>query len=276
MIKLLILLCVFSQIKNIEPDKKWEIEIITRKTQTYRLLTKKEPVTFTVEGPTYLRVYTRIFWPDASKNDQIYKIILQENETDERILTFETKISESTKDKKGHSISRWRSFYINVPDGINRYKLIHWSSPLDTILLKFAYESPKRWVDVPATEYNSILEVIEEEKIVKYYELKKDKELLLKLNGPVKLKVVSRLNYDETLLGKQTYTILVEDNGKETDFPLKCYKSETITYKNRKEIVPSNGRNFYLNLDRGLHTLKFKLRGTVASSASLRFLIEER
>ncbi|MBA7527858.1 hypothetical protein ES705_20037 [subsurface metagenome] len=276
MIKLLLILCVFSQIKEINPDKKWEIEIVTKKTEEYTLLTKNQPVSFVVEGPTYLKTYTRIPWHGDIKGRQIYKIILQENDIDERIITLESEKSSVTKDKKGRPLSKWRSFYIEVPEGLNKYKVINWSSPNDTILLKFKYESPKKWTDIPASDYKTIIESIEEEKIVKYYELKKNEQLTLGINGPARLKVISRLNYDEKIMGEQNYTILADDNGNVKRFPLKCYKSQTIQYKNRKKIVPSNARSFYVNIPKGWHNIKFSLSGTIAQSVSLRFQVEKK
>jgi hypothetical protein len=276
MIKLLFIFLIFTQIKNISPNNKLNIEIVTKKSETYNVLTKNEPITFTVEGSTYIRVYTRIPWPKGNKGTEIYKIIFQENELDERIITLESEASEVTKDKKGRTLSKWRSFYIEVPEGENKYKIIHWSSPRDTILVKFAYESPKEWTDIPATHYQTIMNAIEEEKIIKYYELRKDQAVRLEIIGPIKLQVISRLNYDEKLLGEQNYIILVDDNGNVNKFPLKCYKSEIITYEDRKEIVPSNARSFYINLKEGRHVLKFNLSGTLAQSVSLRFLGEKK
>ncbi|TET61906.1 MAG: hypothetical protein E3J47_04425 [Candidatus Stahlbacteria bacterium] len=276
MIKLLLILCVFSQIKEINPNKTWEIEIVTKKTEKYYLLTKNEPISIGVEGPTYLKVYTRIPWFGDIKGRQIYKIILQENDMDERIITLESEKSNVTKNKKGRPLSKWRSFYIEVPEGMNKYKIINWSSPNDTILLKFKYESPKKWADIPASDYNTIIESIEEEKIVKYYELKKNEQLTLGINGPARLKVISRLNYDEKIMGDQNYTILADDNGNVKKFTLKCYKSQTIEYKDRKEIVPSNARNSYINIPKGWHNIKFSLSGTIAKSVSLRFQVEKK
>ena len=193
MIKILFIFMLFAQIKSISPDNKLDIEIITKNRETYNILTKDEPISFTVEGPTYLRIYTRIPWSKGTKGSQIYKVILQENEIDERIITSESEISKVTKDKNGNPLSKWRSFYIEVPDGLNKYKITYWSSPGDTILLKFAYETPKQWRDIPATNYRTIIEAIEEEKVVKYYELKKDEELALVITGGAKLKVISSL-----------------------------------------------------------------------------------
>lgn len=269
-------LCLLSQLQTIEPYKKWEIEIVTKKTDEYLLLVKNQPLSFSVEGPTYLRVYTRIIWPKGSLGSEIYKVILQKNEIDEDIITLESDESSVSRDKKGRSLSKWRSFYIEVPEGLNHYKLTHWASPQDTILVKFAYESPKRWEEVPAAEYSAIIEAIEEERIVKYYELKNDMAVTVRLNGPLRLRVIVRLNYDEKMIGDQNYTILVEDNGKTEKFPLKSYKSQMIIYKDRKNIVPSNARSFHVNIGAGTHQLRFNLAGTIAESAALRFLVEEK
>jgi len=276
MIRLFLILACFTQLKEINPEKLVEIEIVTKKKETYNLLTKGEPVTFTVEGPTYLRVYTRIPWPEGTKGNQVYKVILQENDIDERIITLESEVSKVTKDALGRPLSKWRSFYIEVGEGLNRYKITHWSSLNDTILLKLRYESPKKWMDIAATDYNTIIESIEEEMVVKYYELSKSEEITLGIAGPERLKVITRLNYDEKMLGEQNYTVLVDDNGTLKKFPLKCYKSEVISYKDKDEIVPSNARNVYLTLQDGWHNLKFSFAGTVAHSAALRFQVEEK
>lgn len=269
-------LCLVSQLQDIEPYKKWEVEIVTKKTDEYLLLTKNQPLTFSVEGPTYLRVYTRIVWPKNNMGSEIYKVILQENEIDEDIITLESEESRVTRDKRNRPLSKWRSFYIEVPEGLNRYKLTHWASPQDTILVKFAYESPKRWLEIPATEYSAIIEAIEEERIIKYHELEQDGHITLRVSGPQRLRVISRLNYDEKMIGDQNYTIMLEKDGNTAQFPLKCYKSQMITYKDRKNIVPSNARSFHVNIKEGIHSLRFKLAGTVAQSAALRFLVEER
>lgn len=276
MANLVMALCLVSQLQDIEPYKKWEIEIVTKKAEEYLLLTKNQPITFSVEGPTYLRVYTRIVWPKNNMGSEIYKLILQENEIDENIITLESEESSVTRDKKGRALSKWRSFYIEVPEGQNRYRLTHWSSPQDTILVKFAYESPKRWEDIAATEYGSIIEAIEEERIIKYYELNKSARVTVRVTGPQRLRVIARLNYDEKMIGDQNYTIVVEKDGKVENYALKCYKSQMITYKDRKDLVPSNARSFHINVGEGAHTLRFSLTGTIAESAAIRILVEEK
>ncbi len=277
MFEFLFVIALFTQTQNKIPGNQLDIEIVTKKTETYSILTKTEPISWTVEGPTYLRVYTRIPWPNDVKGSVSYKIILQKNEVEEKMVTLESEVSKVTKDKLGRPLSKWRSFYIEVPEGKNTYKIIYWSSPKDTILLKFAYESPKSWQDISATDYESIIEAIEEERIIKYYELKKDGELTLAINGPIRLQTISRLNFDEKMMGEQNYAIIISEKGKDIKkTELKCYKSEIIQYKDRKEFVPSNASSIFINLSEGRHILKFNLSGTMAPSAALRFLVEQK
>lgn len=271
----MLILCILTQIKEINPNETVEIETITRKEIEYILLTKEEPLSFTVEGPTHIRVYTRILWPAGDEGSKIYKVILQENEIDEKIIALETQVSRVTTDKKGRPVSKWRSFYIDIREGSNKYKIIHWLSPKDTILVKFTYASPEKWQDIPATDYSDMIETIEEERFIQYYELKMGEQLMLRIKGPSRLKVIVRLNYNRNIKGDQNYMILVEDNERLEKFHLKCYKSEVIAYKDRKDIIPSNARTFYIELKEGWHNLKFDFAGTAAMSVSLRFQTKE-
>ncbi len=275
MIVFLSVLCIFSQIRDITPAKTWDLEIVTKKTDEYYLLTKDMPITFTAEGPTYIRVYTRIFWPNKASKKELYKVILEENAIDERLITLESERSDVTTDVRGRPVSKWRTFYIEVPQGVNRYKITQWSSPNDSMLLKFTYESPREWHDIPAAGYSALLEAVEEEKLVKYYEVLRDKKVTLRVQGPVSLKVISRLNYDMTMLGEQSYSLLVSDNGRTEQENAKCYKSDITTYENRPDVVPSNAHTFYIRVEEGWHNLEFTLKGTTAKSASLRFQREK-
>jgi hypothetical protein len=275
MIVFLSILCIFSQIKDITPARTWDLEIVTKKIDEYYLLTKDMPITFSVEGPTYIRVYTRIFWSNKSSKKELYKVILQENAIDERLITLESERSEVTTDMRGRPVSKWRTFYIEVPEGMNRYKITQWSSPNDSMLLKFTYESPREWHDIPAAGYSALLEAVEEEKLVKYYEVLRDKKVTLRLQGPVSLKVIARLNYDMSMLGEQSYSLLVNDNGRTEQENIKCYKSDIITYENRPDFVPSNAHTFYIRVNEGWHNLEFTLKGTTAKSAALRFQREK-
>jgi len=276
MIKIMVFCFIIGQIKEINPPNGLKIKIQTYQEDTYYLLTKDRPLEVKVEGPTWLRVYTRIPWPEDDKGSKAYKLILQENDMAEKFITLETEYSKVAKLDKIR-LSKWRSFYINVPKGINTYHFIAWRAPSDTILMKFSFETPKRWVDIIPNEYNAKLELVEDERIINYFELTNTKPVILVIEGPITLKVISRLNYSMTMDGEQFYSIEVKEKDKivkKNSF--RAYRSETTTYHNRKELMPSNPRTFYLKIQKGRHSLQFNIAGTNIESAGLRLMVEEK
>lgn len=274
MVELFYTLLIFNQVTSVTPKLEARLRIQTTKEDTYYLLTKGQPVEIKVSGPGWLRIYTRIPWTKEKKGTQIYKLILQEDNIKERFVSFETEYSRVAKiDKIG--LSKWRSFYINVPDGLHTYRFIHWRAPSDTILLKFTNESPKRWKDITPLSYNSIMELVEDERIVNYFELTPQKGVILELDGPKRLKVISRLNIPLSTPGEQTYTIEVKEKGKRIkSVSFRAYPSETVYYKNRSDMVPSNPHNLYLNIPKGMKRYEFSIDSNWGGG--LRFMVEER
>lgn len=270
----LLLSLFFAQIISTSPQSEVKIKIQTFKEESYFLLTKSQPFEIKVSGPTWLRIYTRIPWSGDKKGTKLYKIILQEDEIKERFETFETEYSSVAHFDK-MILSKWRSFYINVPEGSHTYRFIHWRAPSDTIFLRFTNESPGRWQDISALSYNAKLELIEDEKIIDYYELTPEKPVILEIEGPKKLKIISRLNLESNTQDERVYSITVKEKNKiikSTHF--RAYRSEVVHYKNHSEIIPSNPHNFFINVRKGVHRYEFILTG--GTGCGLRFLVETK
>jgi len=274
MIEIIMLALVFGQIREITPRNELKVKIQSFQEDTYYLLTKKQPLEIKVEGPTWLRVYTRIPWADNVKGAKIYKIILQENDFKEKFVTMETERSKSAKLDKV-KLSKWRSFYINVPSGINSYRFIAWSLPGDSILVKFAHEAPKKWLDITPLEYNAKLQLVEDERIIDYFEITGTKSVVLEIEGPKKLEIISRLSFTMAMQGEQFFSVNVKEKNKIIkNSSFRAYRSETTNYHNRTEILPSNPHTFYLDIGKGKHRLEFNLAG--GESCGLRFMIEQK
>lgn len=272
MSNLFLLFLLFNQTVSISPRAEVKIKIQTTKEESYVVLAKNQPVEIKATGPTWLRVYTRIFWSGEKKGTKTYKIILQEDDVRERFITQETEYSGVARFDKMR-LSKWRSFYINVPEGVHTYRFIYWRAPQDTILLRFTNEAPGKWQDIPALSYNSKLELVEDEKMIDYYEATTERPVILEITGPQKIKIVSRLNLLPNLPGEHFYSITVKEKDRKIkSVNFHCYRSETVYYRNRKDILPSNPHNFYLNIPSGTHRYEFIPEGNV--SLGLRFLTE--
>lgn len=266
------LLIFVGQLINVSPQNETKIKIHTTKDEAYTILTRNQPVEIKVSGPTWIRVYTRIPWTGEKKGTKVYKLILQEDDIKEKFITRETEYSSVARLDKIR-LSKWRSFYINVPQGLHTYRFIYWRAPSDTILMRFTSESPGRWQDIPALSYNRTLELIEDEKIINYYEATIDKPVIIEIEGPKKLKITSRLHIPANVQSDQLYTITV----KEKDRTIKtqnfwAYRSETVGYNKQTDLIPSNPHTFYLNVRKGTHRYEFWI--TNGAGCGLRFMAE--
>lgn len=247
-----------------------EATVKTQVTQSekYYVLTRDKPVKFEVSGPVWVRVYTRIPWKKGLQSPTTYKMVLVTDETSERFITKETEYSKVSK-IDNINVSKWRSFYIQVPEGKHGYELHLWRAPVDTILLRFSFEAPGRWIDISPSQYAGILELVQNERIIKYYEVTPQKPLVLEVEGPRRLKINARAIFNN--LGESgVYTLSVRSNNKvfkEVTYSPK--PSETVYFRNRKEVIPSAPNTFYLDLKKGKHRLEFTVMGLESVAINL-------
>lgn len=273
---ILAVVMLFAQIKGIDASGEIKVNIRTSRDETYQLLTKTRPLVINVDGPTWLRVYTRIPVRADEKGVKRYKLILQENDLKERFITLETERSRVAR-MADVRLSKWRSFYIRVPRGPNTYRVVIWTAPSDSVLARVAYEAPVKWQDIPPAAYNAKLQATEEEKVIDYFEATTARPVVVSITGPAKLKVITRLGYSPAMNDDQVYNVTVKDNDrivKNSNF--RAYRSETTAYHNRLDVVPSNPHSFYLTLKKGSHRLEFSIAGSQAEAAGFRFLVPRK
>ena len=89
----------------------------------YRLESNQDELQFEVVGPTSIRVFSRIGFPSATRNNE-YHIFIKENGLDIGTFYFTTELSSmSNLAKTGEKVSKWRTCWINVPKGKHYYTI---------------------------------------------------------------------------------------------------------------------------------------------------------
>jgi hypothetical protein len=239
----------------------------------YYLVNKDEPFVFEVEGPAYFRIYSRYLSTDGIEKGEVYKYILQEDESRERIISHQT--DPSTKSRAdGYQVAKWRSTLLEVPPGAHTYRIILWDVPSGEVAFKISPSTPTEWVDLSPLNSPSEAVIPEDEKLVTYYVLETGGTLKIRTSEG-RLKYVVRLNFDPTMTGAEaSFTLDVLQDGVSlgrTSF--RTYRSETADYQNMGNLIPSRAETDYIDVPEGTHTYEFKLEGTLARSASLRFLV---
>jgi hypothetical protein len=242
-------------------------------TLDYYLVTKDEPCVCEVEGPADCSFYSRYVSRDEIGKDAVYKYILQEDEARERIVSHVT--DPSTKSRADeHSVAKWRSTLLEVPPGDHTYRIILWDVTSGEVAFKISPSTPTEWVDVAPLGSPDELVVPEDERLVTYSMLESGSSLRIRVEGDTRMKFVVRLNFDQTMDAEAGFTLEVQENGKSVDRrSYRTYRSETATYRNLGTLIPSRAEVDYLDVPDGEHVYEFRLSGTLAGSASIRFLV---
>jgi len=264
-----------SEIKVRTPTRKEPIRYMKETMTEVALLTKKTPVQIEVTGPTWLKVNSRIPWQSDMKGEENYTLIIQEDSLKERIMKKKTYLSKEIFGKNNKRYAESRYSLINVPEGKHIYNFFFWNAPVDTILLDFSFASPNIWTDIIPSSFSKTLTLVGAEEKQTCYMLTPDMPLEIKVSSPINIKVLTRINFDKTLKGRQGYTVVVKEKEKEvrrTSFVTE--KSMIYEYENTRELIPSKESKVFLWFPRGNHRLTFHLQGTEAKSAAISFLKE--
>ncbi len=90
---------------------------------TYYLVDKKDRLSVEVNGPTTLKILTRVVLKDDMRGNTKFPLAVYEDGTLKNTIRIETSASEIAVlvDKKGDRLSRGDAVYVNVPKGHHRY-----------------------------------------------------------------------------------------------------------------------------------------------------------
>jgi hypothetical protein len=256
------------------PTTQIQLFYIKERPAEVAFLTKKNPVKIEVVGPTWIKIDTRIPWHNDMEGEQRYSIIVQEDDIRETIFRKKTFISDVIFGRNGKRYGESRYSLINVPSGKHVYTFFLWEAAPDTVLLSFSLTEQRFWSEIVPTRYSSSRTIIGKEERQQYYTVSEDSSIEIEISSPITIKVLARLNFDETMVNEQQYKIIVKEKEKkikEVIFDTK--KSNVYRYENTSTIIPSKEDKFFLWFARGDHTLSFHLEN--AKSASLCFLKEE-
>ncbi len=259
------------------PTEKKHMKYMKENITEVAVLTKEAPVEIEVSGPTWIKVNSRIPWHSDMKGEQNYTIIIQEDSLKERIMNKKTYVSKQIFGKNNSRYGESRYSLVNIPEGKHLYTFFLWSAPSDTVFLDFSFASPNIWTEIIPSSFSKALTLSGAEEKQTWYVLTPDSPLEIKISSPINIKVLTRMNFDKTLKGRQGYSIIVKENGKELrNTSFLTDKSMIYEYGKRKDLIPSKENKFFMWFPRGNHTLAFCLQGTQAKSVSLRFLKEEK
>ena len=243
--------------------------------RTYYHFTADEPLTFSVEGPTRVKILTRVRVPNDRETVE-YGVSISRDGVHMETVEKEAYPKESAFYVAFLSFRPGviRRIYIDVPTGRHGYEISAVGGhSVDVRLFESARSKPSL-VSIAPRDYDSVETLYYRDRELTYYLIAKGTLVVLDVVGPTSIKVNTRLLYDATMLGEQTYIVGVREPGvPECLYRIDGEPSETVVMRDRDDIIPGALRHFVLEVPRGAHTYEFRLVDTVAGGLAVKFYI---
>lgn len=257
-----------AEVKTSGGAGKAAVSVVRRVELDYHLLTRRAPLEFEVEGPTWLRVYTRLWWPAKAAGAQEYRVTLWQEEM-ERPEDFSAGVSPSSLGPNGRKVAQWRSFFVQVPAGRTRYRLTLDRAPSDTVGVRFAFQSPRPWQALGIADRPG-LTLEAGSRTARYARVEPNQPTAVTLQGPCRVRVRARLNYEAALPGRQGFVLSARSG--EADLArqgFQVWRAEGATWRDAPGLVPSGERSLHFSLPAGSHDVRIAVTGTLARSAAV-------
>lgn len=245
------------------------VSIVRRVDVNYYLVTGRSPLEFDAQGAEWLRVYTRLWWPEGKTGTQRYKLTLWQDEAG-RPIQFDVGASSSSHGPQGRKVGEWRSFFIQVPSGGSHYRLVLDEAVGDTVAVRVVEQAPKPAHDVAVPGVRA-LTLVEGKDTSRFYEIGKGQPVRVAIDGPCRVTVRARLNFDPSVSGVQWFRLsAIEAKGEVASRNMRVGRSPAAVYSNEPSLLPSTERTLRFNLATGHHELTLSLSGTLARSGAVR------
>ena len=241
-----------------EPDEFMLYNSSTQKLYSYYVVHPQENITLTTSDIDTLEIYSRIFFKQQKESDS-YKYVLTYDARNDTIHKV-CKQSSVTRGVNGQEVSTYNKSLISLQNKEHTIKIQNIFS--EPILFKFEYSSPSnfssqnKYIAYSPDVYRDEKVLMLNEKEYTYYEPNSNK-IALDLEGPIYLKIISRVIFDMPGTKKIDYQFEVYDNDRVfASFNEVGYKSSKSILTNNIEQIPSTGDVNILHFEKGKHHIE--------------------
>lgn len=269
-------IAAWSTVRQVEGAERVLVEVGGKK-RAYWKLEKGRTMEVSVTGPAVLRVYSRSEYKLSYKKDP-YTLSWSLPGGERETLRHEVTKSRGTQLAAGGKLSASRTDEIDVPPGTHRLQIQVDDCPGDEIYLrlkrKFVHPIPRGGnIDLVPLSALPVRDVVVRESRTRYHVLSSGDEAELDVIGPTFVKAISRLDWNETMSGRQKYMIKVYLDGEfRNTWVLQGRRSEVAVYSDKPDSTPAEGEVIYIDVPKGRHRLNVRFQDS-GRELNMRFLL---
>lgn len=262
-------------------DSKTEL-LISGKRREYFALQEGQQIELKIKGPSRLKVISRVALKSAADSSQYTYLVLRKGSR--KTLTFSHTAHASDKasfvgDLQG-ALGVSRTKIIDIPRGEHTYVVYLPKGIQHKLFLRFALDTNAFTEGTPVvamtpSEFTTQVDLVSGEDVSSYYRIGTGHHAAIKLIGPATLKVMARIEFDETMTGRQKWKVQVTEDGKvKGTYVLAATRSDVSVYRDPTALVASRAETFYVEIPAGEHRYEFTMPDNHRTTL-LRFLLPE-
>ena len=233
------------------------------KIYNYFILKPAENISCTLINIDTLNVYSRSVMYNESSVNYKYKVRIG---NEQLILDKSAKLSNSSRGVNGENISSYNKYVTKIYEGKVNFSITNISQ--NDLVFKISgsniITSNKEidYIRYTPSFYGDVKTLVLDEKEFTYYVPKSDK-IQLTLEGPIVLKIISRMLFNTNYINNSGYRYRVFVNRDFfAEFTEKAYKSKRNWIKNEPDIIPSTGDVNIIKLPSGVHHISIENKDT--------------
>jgi hypothetical protein len=241
--------------------------LIKDKPLLYYPLEKGQTIEIIVQGPTTLRVLSRLEFGTNTKGEKRYEYSYESDEGHkgdfQHVVSATGGVVLSLKPEV--HLGNGRNVYLKIPEGKHTYKFTLAKGAAERIFLRFygpisdVAELGGSVVFQPARSTNSVSLIINEQETV-YYRIGPKDSLTVSVIGPTTLEALCRLEFDASMTTDQRFRVRVLENGIEKKIiSLHSGPSQAAEYKDKSDKIAGRAARLFVEVPRGKHDFTFEV-----------------
>jgi len=235
--------------------------IISGKSRSYYSLNAEKSSIINVQGPGVLRVISRGRFVPKAGNKISYEIeyTIDGSEQNKNKVSGAMRAKETTYLNSSLGIpGQLKDFEIELGRGYHTidFKLKDGTVPV-AVRYRFTPTKAKKqeWLAFSPVQPSEPVDLITREKTVCYYRFSMEKPLVVEINGPTQLRVLTRIENHYQMKGRIDYRMQVKENNEvKNTYLLSSRRSEITVYKDHNELIPGKACEFVIIVPKGRHT----------------------
>ncbi len=231
----------------------------------YDRLDSRSPLQFSATGPRRVKIITRyLYGPDDPGGAGYTVSVIRDGVLLVRkALTARVNDNASICGRAESRVGVIRRLYLDVPKGAHTYRVLMVEDDRRVAARVFQQVEVRQssMVSLTPAVYTSLCTLqFSSGSLSEYYGFDGDHPLSFRVVGPTRIKVCTRMDFDHTMNGSQSYGIeVLEDGNKIKVYQYDVRKMATVCYLERRDILPGERKCFHIRVPKGPHAYEIRI-----------------